>query len=179
MAFNGPEPTDATLVNDPAGEPPVSPSVALPSAASLVVPTRGGSRGRVLIALAAIVCALGFVVLKGLGDASQFFRPADQAVAQRAELGTKRFSLIGVVVDGTVVEDGRQVAFTIEQNGTKVLVKHTGVPPELFRPGMPVLLDGHFAEGSGEPLFLSDRMAVKHSADYKSENPDRVQASSP
>ena len=180
MAFNGPDPTDSTMVNDGVTQATVGqPCVAVPSASPVVVPTRTGSRVRVFLALGAIVCALGFVLVKGLGDASQFYRPADQAVAQRDSLGTKRFSLIGVVVDGTVVEEGRLVSFTVQENDVKVLVKHTGVPPELFRAGMPVLLDGHFADGSGEPVFLSDRMAVKHSADYKSENPNRVQASSP
>jgi cytochrome c-type biogenesis protein CcmE len=143
----------------------------------VVVPTRrGGSRLRVVVALGLILAALGFVVVRGLGEAAQFYRPVDQAVAQQSTLGTKRFSLIGVVVDGTVVESGRQVAFTIEENGQRVQVRHTGIPPELFKPGMPVLLDGHFESATGQPLFVSDRMAVKHSADYKTENPDRVDA---
>ncbi len=170
MSFSTPDPTDATMVNE---------AVAAPSAPHVVVPTRRGSRTRVFVALGAIVCALSFVLFKGLGDASQFYRPADQALAQRSSLGTKRFSLIGVVIDGTVVEQGRRVSFTIEQNGTQIPVMHSGVPPELFRPGMPVLLDGHFEATTGKAVFLSDRMAVKHSADYKSENPDRIDASAP
>jgi cytochrome c-type biogenesis protein CcmE len=145
----------------------------------VVVPTRKSGRGRVLITLGLIVCALGYVVVKGLGDASQFYRPADLAVSDRANLGTKRFSLIGVVIDGTVIEKGRQVAFTIEQNGVQVAVRHTGTPPELFRAGMPVLLDGHFDSATGKAVFLSDRMAVKHSATYKTNNPDRVTADAP
>ncbi len=146
---------------------------------AIVVPTRrGGNRVRVFVALGAIVAALAFVVVRGLGEASQFYRPVDEAVQQRSTLGEKRFSLIGTVVDGTVVESGRQVAFTIEENGAQIKVRHTGVPPELFAPGMPVLLDGHFdATASGDPVFVSDRMAVKHSAEYKTENPDRVDAS--
>jgi cytochrome c-type biogenesis protein CcmE len=182
VSFSTPDPTDATMINEVANtatDTAASSGVAIPTVPHIVVPTRRGSRTRVLVALGAIVCALGFVVFKGLGDASQFYRPADQALAQRESLGTKRFSLIGVVLDGTVVEKGRQVSFTIEQNGAQLAVLHTGVPPELFRPGMPVLLDGHFESTTGNPVFLSDRMAVKHSADYKSENPDRVDASAP
>jgi cytochrome c-type biogenesis protein CcmE len=146
---------------------------------AVVVPTRKRNRARVVATLGLIVCALGFVVVKGLGDASQFYRPVDLAVSDRSHLGVKRFSLIGVVVDGTVTEKGRQVAFTIEQNGVQVAVEHTGTPPELFKPGMPVLLDGHFSTLTGKPLFLSDRMAVKHSATYKTNNPDRVTADAP
>jgi cytochrome c-type biogenesis protein CcmE len=162
------DPSDATMVNE---------SVAQPSPAPIVVPTRRGSKTRVLVGLGLIICALGFVLVKGLGDASQFYRPADQAVAQRDSLGTKRFSLIGIVVDGTVVDTGRTVSFVIEENGVQIDVVHSGVPPELFQPGMPVLLDGHFSSTAGRPVFESDRMAVKHSAEYKSENPDRVDAS--
>jgi cytochrome c-type biogenesis protein CcmE len=140
-----------------------------------VVPTRRGSKTRVYVALGAIAVALGFIVVNGLGDAAQLYKEADLAVKQRAELGTKRFSIIGVV-NGESIEklSKKSVSFTIEQNGVQVRVRHTGVPPELFQGGQPVLLDGNFTSLTGDPVFESDRMAVKHSATYESNNPDRV-----
>ena len=47
---------------------------------------------------------------------------------------------------------------------------HEGDPPELFQPGIPVVLEGRW---SGDH-FASDRIMVKHSEQYKAGNPDRV-----
>jgi cytochrome c-type biogenesis protein CcmE len=124
---------------------------------------------RVVVALAAIAAAL-IILFVNLGQATQFFRTADQAVAQRAKLGHRRFRIEGTVVDGSVHTTGQQVAFVIESKGTRVDVLHTGDPPQLFKPGIPVVLEGRF-EGL---QFASDRILVKHSESYKVQHPDRV-----
>ncbi len=140
----------------------------------VVVPTRRTSPLRVWIALGAILVALGFVLANGLGDATMFFRSADQAVAQREKLGTERFTIEGLVVEGSVHKSAGSVAFTIENNGVQVSVLHKGIPPELFRENLPVVLEGRFASKDGPPMFQSDQMMVKHTAEYVSKNPDRV-----
>jgi cytochrome c-type biogenesis protein CcmE len=129
---------------------------------------------RVVVALAAIAVAL-VVLFVNLGQATQFFRTADQAVAQREKLGHRRFRIEGSVVDGSVHNAGPQVAFAIESKGVKVDVLHTGDPPQLFKPGIPVVLEGRF-EGQH---FASDRILVKHSETYKAQHPDRVSTTVP
>jgi cytochrome c-type biogenesis protein CcmE len=124
---------------------------------------------RVVVALAAIAAAL-IILFVNLGQATQFFRTADQAVAQRAKLGHRRFRIEGTVVDGSVHTAGQQVAFVIESKGARVDVLHTGDPPQLFKPGIPVVLEGRF-EGQH---FASDRILVKHTESYKVQHPDRV-----
>ena len=131
------------------------------------------NRRRLIVAGAIVVAALGVLVYRGLDDATVYFRTADEALEQREQLGTRRFRIEGEVVDGTIDERGREVTFVIEEGGRTVLIRHDGDPPELFQPGIPVVLEGRFAEGS-EPVFLSDRIMVKHSEEYKAENPDRV-----
>ena len=117
-----------------------------------------------------VLAALGFIVFRGLGNATLYFRTADEAVAQRQELGDRRFRIEGSVVGGTVQEaDGRTV-FDIESKTVRVHVRHQGDPPELFKPGIPVVLEGRF---QGES-FASDRIMVKHSEDYIAKNPERV-----
>lgn len=126
--------------------------------------------------LAAVVVlgALGFLVFQGLGNATLYFRTADEAVAQRAELGDRRFRIEGDVVAGTVSQVGQDVAFRIVSKGVEVPVTHRGDPPELFQPGIPVVLEGRF-HGEG---FASDRILVKHSETYVADNPGRVPATS-
>ena len=135
--------------------------------------TGTGSRRRLWLAGGVVVVALGFLVAQGLGNATLYFRTADEAVAQRESLGDRRFRIQGDVVDGSVSEAGNDVTFTLAKNGVEVPVRHRGDPPELFRPGIPVVLEGHF---DGQ-RFESDRILVKHSETYEAENPERVRPS--
>lgn len=123
------------------------------------------------LALAAVVLGVAFVVMQGLGDATLYFRNVDEAVADRDDLGTRRFRLQGLVRDD-VEQDGERVSFTLSFNGADLAVRHAGDPPDLFRPGQPVVLEGRFEEGSD--VYLSDSIRVKHSEEYEAEHEDRL-----
>jgi cytochrome c-type biogenesis protein CcmE len=135
--------------------------------------TGTGSRRRLWLAGGVVVVALGFLVAQGLGNATLYFRTADEAVEQRDSLAGRRFRIQGDVVPGTISQTGNDVSFTLTKNNVEVPVRHRGDPPELFQPGIPVVLEGHF-EGQ---VFDSDRILVKHSETYTAENPERVQPS--
>jgi cytochrome c-type biogenesis protein CcmE len=140
-------------------------------------PVRPARRRRSPWAVGVLVLVLAtaaFVVFRGLSDATLFFYNADEAVARRDELGDRRFRIQGEVQEG-VVQDGDEVSFEIEFNDVAVPVRHVGDPPDLFRPGIPVVLEGSW---DGE-VFASDRILVKHSNEYREENPDRVPADAP
>ena len=133
------------------------------------------TRRRLWLAGIVVVAALGFLVVQGLGNATLYFRTADEAVAQRAQLGDRRFRIEGDVVDGSVRQTGSTVTFTLTSKAVEVPVRHQGDPPELFRPGIPVVLEGRF---QGDH-FSSDRIMVRHSETYVAENPERVTPSVP
>jgi cytochrome c-type biogenesis protein CcmE len=118
-----------------------------------------------LAVLAAVVLGLGVLVYKGLSDASLYFRNADEAVAQRDALGDRRFRLQGTVV-GEPATEGDTVSFDVAYNGVEVPVVHTGTPPDMFRGGIPVVLEGRWRDGA--EVFDSDRMLVKHDETYES-----------
>jgi cytochrome c-type biogenesis protein CcmE len=128
------------------------------------------TRRRLWLAGVVVLAALGFLVFQGLGNATLYFRTADEAVAQRQQLGDRRFRIEGDVIDGSVKQVGNDVSFTLIKNSVQVPVQHKGDPPELFRPGIPVVLEGHF---QGDH-FASDRILVKHSETYVAKNPERV-----
>ncbi|HZU72165.1 MAG TPA: cytochrome c maturation protein CcmE [Acidimicrobiales bacterium] len=127
-------------------------------------------RRRAWVAVLVALGAIGFLLAKGLGSATEYFLTADQAVHQRATLGAERFRIEGTVVPGTVTSAGRQVRFDIENAGVRVAVVNTGYPPQLFQPGIPVVLEGYFSGST----FESDLIMVKHSADYVAKYPARV-----
>jgi cytochrome c-type biogenesis protein CcmE len=127
-----------------------------------------------VIAGLVIAGALAFLLLEGLNNATVYFKTADQAVADRASLGTKPFR-----IEGTVEPDVRQVAgatrFSIIANGVRVQVVNSRQPPQLFKPGIPVVLEGHW-QG---PVYVSDRIMVKHTASYVEAHPERLKSQLP
>ena len=118
------------------------------------------------------VAALGFVAFRGLGNATLFFYNADEAVANKATLGHDRFRLQGNVEDGTLERSTGTASFMVTFNQVEVPVRHRGEIPQLFQPGIPVVLEGRW-EGD---VFASDRMLVKHNEVYVEQNPNRVAA---
>jgi cytochrome c-type biogenesis protein CcmE len=127
------------------------------------------STRRVVVVVAVVLGAIAFLVAKGLGDATVFFKTADEAVADKAELGHRRFRVEGLVTE-PVTQRGDTVDFSIVSAGVCVAVRHAGDPPELFKPGIPVVLEGRW---QGE-VYESDRILVKHTSEYREKNPDRL-----
>jgi cytochrome c-type biogenesis protein CcmE len=85
--------------------------------------------------------------------------------------------LEGTVVQGSVQHvNGDLYRFTVESSGVKVNIENAGNPPQMFRPGLPVVVVGHFV-GSGD-LFSSDEIMVKHSQAYIAAYPNRVKPTS-
>jgi cytochrome c-type biogenesis protein CcmE len=125
------------------------------------------NRLRLGLVIAAIAGLVAFVLLQGLGSATTYFRNADEAVADRASLGTDRFRLQGTVVEGSRRQVGDTVEFSVSYECAVVPVVHRGDPPELFKEGIPVVLEGAFAERGN--AYQSDRIFVRHTEEYSTE----------
>lgn len=133
-------------------------------------PAPAASRRRLVAVAVVVVAAISLLVFKGLGDATVYFKTADEAVADKDELGSRRFRVEGAVVTGSVRQAGDEVTFELISAGETVPVVHRGDPPELFKPGIPVVLEGHWR---GD-VYASDRIMVKHTSEYREKNPERV-----
>jgi cytochrome c-type biogenesis protein CcmE len=144
---------------------------------------RGGARrwGAVAVLVVLGVVLVGIVVQAR--GATLFYKNADEAVAERDELGDSRFRLQGVVEGEPVRGEGDEpTTFVVAYNEVDVKVVHTGSEPALFKAGLPVVVEGRW--NSAGTAFDSDRLLVKHTEDYKKaddgdyeeENPDRVDA---
>ena len=131
---------------------------------------KGCRRGGVIAIVVVLVLVGGFVLWQGLSNATLYFYNADEAVEQRDELADDRFRLQGTVAPDSLVEQPTGVEFDVQFNGVSVPVVHTGAPPELFREGMPVVLEGQW-EGD---VYSSDVILVKHDEVYEEENDDRL-----
>lgn len=139
-------------------------------AVAVARPAPTSPRRRAVLAVAVVAASLGFLLWKGLGSATVYFKTADEAVRDRSSLGERRFRVEGAVVTGSVAEVGEEVRFRIISAGVEVPVAHRGDPPELFQDGIPVVLEGRW---DGD-VYTSDRIMVKHTSEYRERNPDRV-----
>ncbi len=142
-----------------------------------------------VVVVALLVAAIALLV-KGLGDEALFFRPVDEAIAERDDLADRRFRLQGIVVPGTVterdVDEEPSVVFSVEFDGQRADVVHQGDPALLFQDGIPVVLNGRWREGSPDGVegftcgandgywFESSEMLVKHDNEYVAANPENI-----
>jgi cytochrome c-type biogenesis protein CcmE len=130
---------------------------------------------KAIVVAAIVLGSLAFLVSKGLGDATVYFKTADEAVRDRASLSDRRFRVEGLVTE-PVQRVGDDVRFSIISAGVCVPVRHTGDPPELFKAGVPVVLEGRWQGRT----YASDRILVKHTSEYREKNPARLaRASAP
>lgn len=123
----------------------------------------GGRRWLAMGVLVLLVGVVGFVIVQARG-ATLYFKNADEAVAEKAELGTSRFRLQGVVV-GEPLRLDHATNFTVAYHGVSVDVVHTGSEPALFKEGLPIVAEGSWSDDGDH--FASDRLLVKHTEDYK------------
>jgi len=114
------------------------------------------------VAVVAIV-VLGFA----LSENVVYFRTVTEAVHNRKDEGTSRFRLAGGVVKTSVVDTKSGVNFLVTDGRNTVAVHHDGDTPALFKPGAPVVVEGHWASTAGNAPFLSDRILIRHGADYE------------
>ena len=125
-----------------------------------------GTRRQRAVAGVVIVGALAFLFVRGLTNAMDYYLTVNQAVAQRAQLAGKDFRIQGTVMPG-LSQVGTLLHFSITSGHVDAEVVSTGSPPQLFRVGMPVVLDGHW---QGD-VFSSFQIMVQHGSKYVEAHP--------
>jgi cytochrome c-type biogenesis protein CcmE len=134
----------------------------------------GRRRRRALLAVGMCVAAVVAIVVLAivLSGNVVYFRTVSEAVAQRAEQGDDRFRIAGEVVPGSIAETPQGVRFRVTDGKATATIRHTGDPPQLFKPGAPVVCEGRWGSGAA---FASDRIMIRHGNEYE---PPEVDASS-
>lgn len=117
----------------------------------------------------AIVCiAIVAMSFLNLGDSLVYFYTPSEAIAKSAELGDKNIKVGGMVQAGTVdwKADDLKLSFLMSDNkGNDINVVHTGTPPDMFKEGQGVVVEGRLTD-SGKKM-ISHNLLVKHSEEYQ------------
>ncbi len=118
------------------------------------------------ISLLVAASALAFISLGNIGENLVYYWNPTQVV----EAGEKAYGatvrLGGVVKEGTLKwdSDKNDLWFEVYDDKATVKVHATGAPPQMFREGIGVVVEGTMVKGGH---FESDRLMVKHSNEYK------------
>lgn len=141
--------------------------------------SRPPRRGRYIVAVGGCVVAVLAIILLAvvLSENVVYFRTVTEAVNERKEAGTSRFRLAGGVVDDSIVETRSGATFEVTDGRNTVLVRHDGDTPALFKDGAPVVVEGRWASIAEDAPFLSDRILIKHGAEYTPPEVDTKRAS--
>ena len=148
------------LTDHPAGAPAV-PAAVPPAPPVRRRPALLGNRRRQIVAAVVVAGAISFLLVEGLGNATEYYKTVPQAVAARASLGSSQFRIMGTV-DDDVRQVGSSTEFSISYAGVTAPVVDSREPPQLFKAGVPVVLEGHWSGA----VFQSDLIMVKHTAIY-------------
>lgn len=130
---------------------------------------RRSARVRLVVCVAIIVGALGWIAVRGLtGSFVYYLTPSDIVVEHQADIA-QRVRLGGYVVPGSVDREGGTLSFTVSDGAESLRVISTGPVPQMFRPGQGVVLEGAVGE---DDVFHSDTLLVKHGGEYRAPDID-------
>lgn len=125
-----------------------------------------------LIGVAALLVAggaLAYVSFGGIEESLVYYWDAEELLAKGDVAVGPSIRLGGVVKSGSVDynENTLALAFKVgispDKGGPTVLVSASGAPPQMFREGIGVVVEGTY-DGT---LFTADRVLVKHSNEYR------------
>lgn len=118
----------------------------------------------VLLGIGGVVALVIAITITGLNENLTYYLYPTEAIEQRQDFADgDRFRLAGLVVDGSLVQEGSQLSFEVTDGGATVPVILTSTPPPLFGEGVPVLVEGSWSEG----VFVSDSALVRHDENYE------------
>ncbi len=133
------------------------------------------SRGAIkyLVGGLVIVAAIVYIFTSSIQQNLTFFITPSEYLQDEAKYAGRTVRLGGVVEPGSVKFDrtNLELSFVISDGTVKFPVKHSGTPPDLFKEGMGVTVEGKF-QGSGQSaVFEGTQLLVKHSEEYSAPKP--------
>ena len=133
---------------------------------------RGGA-WKYALGLVVIGGAVAWMLSSSLSENLNFFITPTEYLRDTTKYDGRRVMLGGVVEPGSVKYDKQalQLSFVVSDGTSRFTVVHSGTPPELFKEGTGVTIEGKF-QGSGQTAtFAGERLLVKHSEEYRAPKP--------
>lgn len=127
------------------------------------------NRKRRLGAIAAgvvVLSAFGYLTYGGIGENLVYFLTPSELMARGSDAYGQAVRLGGEVKPGTVKWDAQalDLRFTLTDGTKDVAVRSKGAPPQMFRDGIGVIVEGSYDRAG---TFQSTNLMVKHDNEYR------------
>lgn len=127
-------------------------------------------RKHVIAGVLVIVATFAWLLFGGLRENVVFFLTPQELLAKGPEGVGVPVRLGGQVKPGSVQWDAQtlDLRFTVTDGQKEVAVRSTGAPPQMFRDGMGVIVEGQVGTAG---VFQASGLMVKHSNEYHPPKP--------
>lgn len=145
-----------------------------PSIPVTTVSSRSSRRPLIIGAVVAMLGAFGYLAYGGVEDNLVYFLTPTELVAKGKRVVGRPVRLGGQVVPGSVVWNAEtlNLKFKVTDGTKEIPVYSTGAPPQMFRPGIGVVVEGKMGSNG---TFDSKSLMVKHSNEYRAPTPGEGQ----
>jgi cytochrome c-type biogenesis protein CcmE len=124
---------------------------------------------RFVVGIALVLIAIGYLAVSGFEDGKSYYKTASEVAAMGEHAYDLRLRVAGTVVPGSIVREGFQTRFRIEQAGTVIPVVYTGKDPlpDTFQDKSQAVVEGTYhRDGSFEAGKIQAKCASKYEAEY-------------
>lgn len=129
---------------------------------------KGRRRAALIVALAIVVGAFSYLLFGGLESNVVYFLTPQELLARGDRAYDVPVRLGGQVAPGSVKWDAAtlDLSFQVVDTGGSgaVFVKSRGAPPQMFRDGMGVVVEGKYGR---DGVFNSTNLMIRHSEEYR------------
>jgi len=135
-----------------------------------IVTKRTKRKPLAIVAVAVLVAAFGWLLYGGLDKNVVFFLTPQELLAKGTDGYDVPVRLGGQVKLGSVKWDDKalRLTFDVTDGTSEIAVHSTGAPPQMFRDGMGVVVEGRFGR---DRVFNSTGLMIKHSNEYRPPKP--------
>jgi cytochrome c-type biogenesis protein CcmE len=124
-----------------------------------------GKLGMVIGALV-VVSGIGYLLSGAIGENLVYFLTPGELLAKGSQVYDRPLRLGGQVAPSSVKWDAHtlDLRFTLQDSDGSVEVHARKAPPQMFREGMGVVVEGRYTKAG---IFESTNLMVKHSNEYR------------
>jgi cytochrome c-type biogenesis protein CcmE len=130
--------------------------------------TRGSGSGKIWIAALLLLAAGGltFLVIGGVEKNLVYYLTPSELLA-KGDTGVGANVRLGGMVQKDSINwqpESTTLSFTVTDKEATISVRASAIPPEMFREGIGVIVEGSLQE---DGVFTTNRLMVRHSNEYK------------
>jgi|SRR5687767_7354759 len=121
---------------------------------------------KISLTVIVLATAFGALLYTSLGESMQYYKYADEVMANPAEWQGKNLQVHGYVVGPSMARtrDTLKWRFDIQRNGKVMRAYYTGVVPDTFQPDAEVVLTGQLTEDGFHATEMTAKCPSKYEA---------------